>query len=107
MRSRRCSKLVLALPNSKTRRTASSKRSSSSWLGFAVAVEVLAGFVLGAFEEAVDVLGFALGFPEGGDGGDFFFGDKWRVEALDAAGSGREVEHVAFAEQAFGAVASR
>ena len=75
--------------------------------GFAVGVEVLAGFVLGAFEEAVDVFGFALGLPELGDGGDFFFGYKWRVQALDAAGSGRQVEHVALAEQAFGAVASR
>ncbi len=75
--------------------------------GFAVAVGVFAGFVLGAFEEAVDVLGFALGLPEFGDGGDFFFGDEGRVDALDAAGAGREVEHVAFAEEGFGAVASR
>src|ERR1039458_2619946 len=65
--------------------------------GFAVAVEFLAGVVLGPFEEAMDVLGLALGLPECGDRRDFFFGYKWRVDALDAAGAGRQVEHVSLA----------
>ena len=52
----------------------------------------------------MDVLGLALRLPEFGDGGDLLFGYEWRVDALHAAGAGRQVEHVAFAEQAFGAV---
>ena len=106
MRRRRCSSEVLALPNSKTRRTA------SSYMGSLLSPSappsfVLAGVVLRTFEEAVDVLGLALRLPECGDGGDFLFGYKWRVDALHAAGAGRQVEHVASAQQAFGAVASR
>ena len=103
MRRRRCSNEVLALPNSKTRRTASSNMGSLASPSLA-ALAVLAGFFLRAFEEAVDVFGFALRLPEGGDGGDFFFSYKWRMDALDAAGAGRQIEHIAFAEQAFGAV---
>jgi len=60
-------------------------------------VVLLAGFavgggvgviLLGAFEEAVDVLGLALRLPECGDGADLLLRNKRRVDALHAAGAG-------------------
>ena len=42
--------------------------------------------------------------PEFGYGCDFFFGYEGRVDALEAAGAGREEEHVAAAEEGLGAV---
>ena len=53
----------------------------------------------------MDVLRLALFLPERGDGGDLFFGDEGCVDALHAAGAGGKVEHVALAEEGFGAVA--
>ncbi len=103
MRRRRCSSEVDALPNSKTSRTASSKIGSFSSPSLRACPAVPASS-LGAFEEALDVLGLALGLPELGDGVDFLFGDKRCVHALQAAGARRQEEHVAAAEQAFGAV---
>ena len=95
---------MLALPNSKTRRTASSKRSSSSWLDSPLAA-ALASSSLGPSRKPWTYSASPCAFQNCGDGGDLFFGDEGRVDALHAAGAGGKVEHVALAEEGFGAVA--
>ena len=74
-------------------------------LVFVGAAGVISLFIFGAFKEALDVLGFALGAPEFCDCGDFFFSDKGCVDALETAGAGGKEEHVAAPEEGFGTVA--
>ena len=59
---------------------------------------------MGDFQEAFDVLGLTLLLPEGDHGGGFLFADVGRMQAHQPAGAGRQEEHVAAAEQRFGAV---
>jgi len=66
--------------------------------GFAVAR------IFGRFKEGLDVFGLTLIFPEICNSGDFFFGDQWRMDAMEARGGGRKKEHVAAAEEGFGSV---
>jgi hypothetical protein len=97
MRRRRCSSEVEALPNSKTNCTASLKSGSFS-SGSELEPSTWA-LVLGRFEEALDVLGLSLRLPEADHRGGLLFADKRRVQAHQAAGSGRQKEHIAAAQQ--------
>ena len=57
-----------------------------------------------AFEDAFDIVGLATDFaPAGDDLVDFVVGDVGAVNALRQVGAGRQVEHVALAQQGLGA----
>src|SRR5690242_1043961 len=62
------------------------------------------GFFLWRFEEVLLILGRSLGAPEFYGSGDLLLRNERRVQALHASGAGGQVEHVAAAEQRFGAI---
>ena len=74
------------------------------FVGVGVGAVHAGALVPGRFEEALDVFGISLRLPEFDHRRGFFLRDQRRVQTHQAAGAGRQKEHIAAAQQRFSSV---